>query len=113
MSHLDFRTPVIRAVEAVKAVQRIPEDSAHSFFGMEDIWHYIPVWDERLCDRCLKHARNEYYVGRHLRAIMPYLEIANENRIDANIHPNCRCYLTRVTDPMEYVMATAIIWEYA
>ena len=112
MSHLYMRVPVIRAVQAVKAVQRVPTDAAHSFFGMEDIWHYIPVWDVKLCDRCLRYARNEYYVGRHLRAEMPYLEIMDANTIRANIHPNCRCFLIRVTDPVEYLEATALIWEY-
>lgn len=87
-----------------------PQFKRITFFGEEDIWHYIPVWDEKLCDECLKHARDEYFVGKRLRAKMPYLEIVDEDTLAAKIHQHCRCLLTRVTNLIEYIEATALIW---
>lgn len=105
---------VARAAHLVDSFTRKPEEFEKvSFFGLEDIWRYNAVWDVKLCDRCLRYARSEYYVGRHLRGIFEYLEIVDEDVIHVRVHPHCRCYLSRVTDPREYIWATAIIWEYS
>ena len=122
MSHLDMRTPVIRAVEAVKAVQRIPEGSAQSFFGKYDIWRYEGIADEKLCEQCLNFLLHgphgsPYYFGTELRANFPSLEILDANTIggpeadgDGLVHPNCRCRLHRVTESHEYL---AVLEHYA
>lgn len=96
----------VRAVELYRAVQRIPEEYKTSFFGAYDIWHYIPIFDRKLCDRCLMHAETEYFVGRHLRGLFPYLKIKDENTIEVNEHLNCRCKVSRITDPHEYLVVT-------
>lgn len=99
------------AVRRVDSWKRKPEALKRiSFFGIEDLWHYIPVWDEKLCDECLQHARNEYYPGTDLRRKFKYLQIVDENTIEARVHPHCRCFLTRVTDFIEYLRVTALIW---
>ena len=110
MSHLAFRAPVIRAVEAVKAIQRIPEDATQSFFGAYDVWRYEGVADERLCEQCLEHLLQFYFLGNELRARFPYLTILDANTIggsepngDGLVHPRCRCRLHRVTTIHEYI----------
>lgn len=97
----------VNCVEAVDAITRIPEAyRKQSFFGFYDIWKYIPKFDRKLCPKCLQNATEVYYVGTFLRGLFPYLEIIDENTIAVNEHPHCRCILTRVTDPLEYLMIT-------
>lgn len=98
---------VAQAAIVIDAMKRKPEEyERQSFFGEYDLWHYIPIFDKKLCDRCLMHARTEYFVGTYLRGLFPYLEIVDANIINANVHPNCRCILTRITDAAEYLMVT-------
>jgi len=110
LSHLDFRTPIIHALKAIEIVEkarhRIPRELAsHSFFGAYDIWRYHAVFDVKLCDQCMAHAKTHFFVGTQLRTTFEYLEIANADEIDAKVHPHCRCTLHRVTDPVEYFHA--------
>ena len=112
-----MRTPVIRAVEAVKAVQRIPEGATQSFFGKYDVWRYEGIADEKLCEQCLKHVLQFYFLGNELRGNFPYLAILDANTIggsepdgDGLVHPNCRCRLHRVTSSHEYF---AVLEHYA
>ena len=113
MSHLWFRTPIIRAVQAVQVVEkarrRIPEEyKDHSFFGQYDIWRYEGIADQKLCERCLNFflhgpKGSPYYVGTELRVNFPDLEIEGVNLIMPVVHPNCRCKLHRVTSSHEYL----------
>lgn len=90
---------IIDVVEAVKAVQRIqPEHRGEwnaTFFSRLDFWTYHAVFDTKLCDRCAAHAKTLVFAGSDLRGIFPYLEIVDVNTINVNVHPNCRCFLTR------------------
>lgn len=95
------------SVRAVDAVQRIPKEYERvTFFGDYDIWHFIPIFDVKLCPECMMYAETEYFVGKHLRGLFPYLKIIDVNTIDVEVHPNCRCILRRITDPAEYLMVT-------
>lgn len=102
---------IINVVEVVEAVKRVPPDSKQSFFGMYDIWRYHAKFDIKLCDDCLMHADTHYFVGKYLRGLFQYLEIQDQDTIDVKVHPNCRCTLHRVTDPAEYIMASASLFD--
>ena len=67
-----------------------------TFFGHNDWWVYHAVADTKLCDKCAQFYREYMFSGLNLRATFPYLIIVDENTIVANVHPNCRCYLTRL-----------------
>ena len=95
---------VVEAAAVVDALQRKPEEyKTQSFFGELDLWKYIPVYDEKLCDKCAEYAATQYFWGPELRKNFKYLEIVDENTIDANVHINCRCFLARVIAPREYL----------
>lgn len=103
---------MVRAVHAFDSFKRKPEEFKYqSFFGLYDIWHYIPIFDVKLCDRCMRHAESTYFSGLHLRGLFPYLKIRSRNIIEPWVHPNCRCILRRITDPTEYLMVTAELAE--
>ena len=105
-------TSVVNAVRAVDALKRIPEEyGAMSFFGFYDIWKYFPIFDKKLCPKCLQNALTVYYVGTYLRGLFKYLEILDANTIAVNQHPHCRCILTRLTDVLEYLMVTRELFE--
>ena len=95
-----------QVVEVVEAVQAIEEAKQHiplvyrdvvTFFGKHDVWMYHAILDYKLCDQCLSFAQQLHYPGDHLRRSFPYLEIVGTDKILANVHPNCRCYLTRIS----------------
>ena len=102
---------MLKAVEAVKAYQRIPEDYEKTFFSLYDVWRYHAVFDVKLCDTCMNHALTFYFVGSHLRGLFEHLKIVDENVIAVNVHPNCRCELHRITDPAEYLMVTEGLFD--
>ena len=95
---------IINVVEAVKAVQRIQVEHRHepgptaTFFSVHDVWLYVAVMDTRVCLVCRDHEQTGEFRGNHLRATFPYLEIIDVGTIEANVHPNCRCYLTRLLE---------------
>jgi len=94
---------VVEAVLVVDALQRKPEEyGTQTFFGRYDFWIYLPVYDEKLCPKCETHARTLVFRGTELRRTFPYLEIVDENLIMANVHPNCRCELLRITELEQY-----------
>ncbi len=100
-------TSVVNAVRAVDSLKRIPEEyGAISFFGFYDVWKYVPIWDVKLCDKCLENALRPYYQGTMLRGKWSYLRIVDVDFIEVNEHPHCRCLLVRVTDVYEYLMVT-------
>lgn len=87
-------------VEAVREAQkRIPPELSHlTFFADTDVWIYHEVSDDRLCDTCRKLARVGYFMGDHLRILFPYLFISDADTIYCFVHPNCRCYLSRLIE---------------
>ena len=103
---------IIRVCIAVEATRRIPPElQGITFFADTDVWIYHEVSDDRLCDTCRKLAQVGYFMGDHLRIIFPYLFIQDENTIYCMVHPNCRCYLTRLIEiPTK---EQYIIWRYA
>lgn len=99
---------LIQIVQVVKAVQRKPSEyRTVTFFGEYDLWRFVPKFDDKLCPTCLGHAANEYFRGKYIRGLFPYLKIVDANTIDVEVHPNCRCFLIRVTDWAEYVTVTS------
>lgn len=87
-------------MEAVKATQRIPQELRRvTYFSIYDQWDMHMVYDNRTCERCLPHLGS--YSGNDLRITFPFLEIIDENLIYAHVHPNCRCYLMRIANPMD------------
>lgn len=81
-----------------EARKQIPIDlEDYTFFGIHDTWVYHAVFDTKLCVLCQAKTVPFTYSGIHLRAEFPDLEIESENRIGANVHINCRCYLQRDT----------------
>lgn len=95
---------VVEAIAVVDALKRKPEEyRTQSFFGELNLWKYIPVYDPKLCDRCREHDVTKFFWGPDLRKEFPYLEIVDENTIEANVHPHCRCFLARVIAPREYL----------
>jgi len=95
----------VSAIEAAVAViaveegrkQRISPDAKGPFFGKYDLWMYNAVLDDRLCDDCLGYEKTPRYFGAELIGKFPYLQIVNDNKILAKVHPHCRCTLNRVT----------------
>jgi len=100
----------VKAVQAVESLKRVPPESRQSFFGRYDVWRYEGIADDVLCEDCLKHLLDFYYLGNELRGNFKYLEIINANLIEPRIHPNCRCRLHRVTKSHEYL---AVLQHYA
>jgi len=96
---------VVRAVQAVDAFKRKPEEYiVYSFFGKFDLWRYEGVYDEKLCEKCLENVLETYFMGNVLRARFLYLKIIGANKIAVNQHPHCRCILHRVTSIIEYMI---------
>jgi hypothetical protein len=93
---------MIRAVEAVLAVEKvwIPADmsQAITFFSDHDVWAPHGYPDEKICDRCADFIVSPLYHGDTLQSEFPYLEIEDIDLIKVNIHPNCRCWLSRVQE---------------
>lgn len=95
---------IIHVVQVIDAVKRKPEEyKRQSFFGFYDLWHYIPVFDERLCHICEGYARRKVFRGTELRKSFAHLMIVDEDLIFASVHPNCRCYLFRIIGVREYL----------
>lgn len=85
------------------ALQRKPKEyKVLSFFGQYDLWLYVAVYDEKLCEKCEAFARTQVFRGTELRSIFPYLEIDDEDKISVNVHLHCRCYLLRITSFERY-----------
>jgi len=88
---------VVAAVIAVReAKQRIFIGGA-TFYSVNDIWLYIEISDDKLCDVCHANAHMEggEYKGNRIRGFFPYHEILDINTIKVNQHPHCRCIMVR------------------
>ncbi len=86
-----------------EAKTRIPEEFRYrTYFSIYDGWLYHFVSDDRLCERCAEFAVEQLFAGNDIRFRFPYLEVIDTEEIEVNVHPHCRCYLTRmvnVNDP--------------
>ena len=104
----------VEAVEAVSAleaylewetIKRIPDYlRGQSFFGEYDLWLFqtIEPADKRICFSCTVLDKI-VWTGLELRSAFPWLEIVDGNTIWARVHPNCRCKLSRITNPLDYI----------
>jgi hypothetical protein len=104
----------IEAIEAVIAVQeqldweeikRIPDWlRSQTFFGEFDLWllQTIEPADDRICFGCTVLDKI-VFTGLELRSAFPWLEVIDANTIMAKVHPNCRCKLLRITNPLDYI----------
>ena len=94
---------VIDVAEAFEAAEKtwIPSDYKilYTFFGANDLWHYIAVTDDRLCDACMVNDGMDMD-GTVLRGKFEWLEIIDANNIRPNVHKNCRCELIRIHEPI-------------
>ena len=79
------------------AARRIPDEfRGPSYFGMLDEWIYNTEESESVCPTCQENNLETFY-GSELRVFFPFWMILDENTILPNVHPNCRCKLTRTT----------------
>ncbi len=106
---------VLAAVAAVAYVEQlleqqtpfliVPEDYAGhgvSYFSEHDWWYFQAITDDRTCFPCNTNDKTTF-TGDELLDMFPYLEIGDENTILAWVHPNCRCILIRISDPLDYL----------
>ena len=105
---LSIHTPMIRVVEVVKAIQRIPKPIRPdvTFFSENDVWLFQARQDTKVCQLCQKYETAYQWRGNNLRLEFPYLTILDQNTIggsepdgDGLVHPNCRCRLVRLIAP--------------
>ena len=100
-----YAVKLVNIVEAVQeAKKRVPAQlepftpTMITFYSKYDLWMYDAVLDDRLCNRCLAYEAQPRWFGNQLRIEFEYHEIVSKNKINAKVHPNCRCTLTRVVD---------------
>ena len=88
-------------VAVLEAKKRIPTGFKTTYFSEHDLWIYHLVMDDRLCVTCQTlGGPPASYSGDMIRGVFPYLEITGD-LIHVNVHPNCRCYLSRSVKPLE------------
>jgi hypothetical protein len=85
----------------------IPEElRGNIYFSSNVIWQFIPSWDVKQCGECGEYALGiPFFSGAQIRSIFPYMEVKDENTINANVHPNCRCILSRDVSGEEPVVS--------
>jgi hypothetical protein len=88
-------TTLVNVVAAIEEAKRRIFIDGVTFFSKNDIWLYIEIGDQKLCNRCRFNAQHQPFTGDYLRALFPYLEILDANTIAVNEHPNCRCVMVR------------------
>jgi len=90
------------ALEAKKRID-FPTRPGVTFFSQKDQWLYVAVLDAKVCDVCRSHEEKNIFYGNELRRTFPNLEVIDEDMIQVNEHPNCRCFLMRyVGEPEEH-----------
>ena len=108
---------MIEIVQAVQLVEKtwVPDDlkRLYTFFSASDLWHYVGVSDDKLCDYCGINDGMDL-AGDVLRGKFPDLEIVDANTIYPHVHrhlvrqgifgvwskDSCRCVLIRVHEPI-------------
>jgi hypothetical protein len=92
--------------EAFDEVSKIPSflKGYMTFFGEYDYWLFMTVEpsDDRICFSC-QVLDKMIFTGLELRSAFPFLIIEDGYTIRAFVHPNCRCVLIRITNPMDYL----------
>lgn len=87
-------------VAAIVAAVLMEKDWIHpwledyTFFSDYDLWRYRLIMDKKVCIQCLHH-NDSLYSGLIIRTLFPELWIRSKDRIEARVHPNCRCELIR------------------
>jgi hypothetical protein len=81
-----FEAPIIAALDAVYLLE-------HRGYPHYGAWEFHTVGDERVCLKC-RRLDGRTYTGRMIARELPYHEHASRIEIRANVHPNCRCFLT-------------------
>jgi hypothetical protein len=96
-------------VQAVVDKSWIPSevyDKWNRGFSSDVIWQFIPSWDAKQCEECGEYALGTpFFAGSQIRSAFPYLEVVDENTINAYVHPNCRCILSRDVSGEEPVVS--------
>ena len=85
---------LVRLVEAVRRIE-LPRVKGVTYYSVHDVWVYQAVMDTRICPTCSVAERIDEFNGNALRINFPHHKILDVNTIEANVHPNCRCYLIR------------------
>ena len=70
------------------------------------MWLFTAAVDDRTCFNCSLYDKM-IYTGDELRGEFPWLEIIDEDTILAMVHPNCRCILTRLVNPLDVLQFDA------
>ena len=105
---LNLKAPLINAVLAVQAVEKAkkrvpPSRPGVTYFSENDVWLFNARSDTKVCMLCRIAEEIEHFRGNELRMNFPFLVILDENTIGGPepdggglVHPNCRCYLSRL-----------------
>jgi len=101
----ELHKPLLAAIVVHESLQRIPQPqrSGVTYYSELDTWLFHAIMDTRTCDLCRHYEDMEEIRGDQLRLEFPYHVILDENTIvgpapdgSGLVHPNCRCYLTRL-----------------
>jgi len=78
--------------------QRIPTDITVkvTYYGKKDVWVYHSVYRANRCQDCKDFQDTLLFGGKELITKFPYHTIQDADLIYVNVHPNCRCKLTRL-----------------
>ena len=87
---------LIHVVEAAKQRLDPRRRKSLTYFSVHDVWLFQARSDTKVCPVCDQHDATEEFRGNHLRAQFPYLEVVDLFTIKVNVHPNCRCFLSRL-----------------
>lgn len=85
----------------MNAVSRKPPELADTtFYSIYDLWmFYSPrgqAGQKNVCKGC-EEMNGAVFPGLNIRQFFPFMEIADEETIMANVHPSCICFLQRIT----------------
>ena len=77
-----------------------------TFFTSYDYWalHLVNA-KTGPCGKCQYYSGVGVLTGDLLQGMFPYLKVVDDNTIKCDIHPNCKCYLTRVLLPYDNPVA--------
>jgi hypothetical protein len=85
----------VKAVSALKRIDRTLFPLTITFYSELDQWDYDATLDSKVCSQCRYYEEVGTFPGTSLRILFPDHEIIDIDTIQANVHPNCRCVLTR------------------
>ena len=68
-----------------------------TFFTSYDYWRFNLISTvTKPCGKCQYYTGVGVLTGDLLQGMFPYLKVVDDDEIKCNIHPNCRCFLSRV-----------------